>query len=326
MDVDLVIPWVDGCDPLWRKEKDSFCGGHDSSSECRYRDWGLLKFWFRGVEKNLPWVRNIYFITWGHLPDWLNVNHPKLKIVNHKDYIPREYLPTFSSHVIELNLHRIESLAECFIYANDDTYFIDSLKKEDFFIGGMPKDSLIENITYQGNNMIDKIINNNIGVINNHFIKRECRSGSFNKWFSLKYKKKLLNNIYYARIKFFIGFENPHLPTAFRKHTFKEIWEKEHDMLDSTCRNQFRTELDVNQWLMRYWQLAKGEFIPDFLGKGQHFTIQRDDKAIRNAFLNRRYKMVCINDDINEVMFDKEKDFLISCFEKILPEKSDFEK
>lgn len=326
MDIDLVIPWVDGNDTAWLNEKNSFNKERADASECRYRDWGLLKYWFRGVEKNLPWIRTVYFITWGHLPQWLDVNHPKLKIINHKDYISKEYLPTFSSHVIELNMHRIKSLSERFIYSNDDMYFITPMKKTDFFINGYPRDSLIENITYQGNNMIDKIINNNIGVINNHFDKSKCRKSFLNKWFSLKYKKKLLNNLYYARIRFFVGFENPHLPSAFMKRTFKEVWLEEKDILDATCRNKFRTGLDVSQWLMRYWQLAKGEFVPDVLEKGRLFTIQRDDEKIQDAILNQRYKMICLNDDINNVEFEREREFLITCFEKILPEKSDFEK
>ena len=31
----------------------------------RYRDWDLLRYWFRGVERFAPWVRRIHFVTWG---------------------------------------------------------------------------------------------------------------------------------------------------------------------------------------------------------------------------------------------------------------------
>lgn len=326
VDIDVIIPWVNGDDKAWLKERTSYSDTHADGTQCRYREWGLLKYWFRGIEKNLPWIRTVYFITCGHLPDWLNLNCPKLKIVFHKDYIPDEYLPTFSSHVIELNVHRIESLSEHFIYANDDTYFVSPMKETDFFKNGLPRDSLIENITYQGNHMIDKIINNDIGIINNHFNKSESRNTSLHKWFSLKYRKKILNNIFYARIRFFIGFQNPHLPNPFLKKTFLEVWEKEKEILDDTCKNKFRTDRDVNQWLMRYWQLVNGEFVPDSLKKGNFFSIQTDDEAIKDALLNQRYKMVCINDDVETIDFEKEQKFLTDCFEKILPEKSNFEK
>ena len=36
--------------------------------------------------------------------------------INVEDFIPEEYLPTFSSHVIEWNLHRIPDLFDNFVY------------------------------------------------------------------------------------------------------------------------------------------------------------------------------------------------------------------
>ena len=118
MGIDFVILWVDGNDPKWQSEKATYDSNinDDSNSASRYRDWGLLPYWFRGVEKFTPWVNKIHFVTWGHVPEFLNLNNPKLNIVNHKDFIPEEYLPTFSSHAIELNIHRIPGLSEKFIY------------------------------------------------------------------------------------------------------------------------------------------------------------------------------------------------------------------
>ena len=92
--IDFVITWVDDSDPKWRKEfeyysaKESRCINTDT---CRYRDWDTLRYWFRGVEKFAPWVNKIYFVTYGHLPEWLKTDNPKLVIVNHEDFIPAEY-------------------------------------------------------------------------------------------------------------------------------------------------------------------------------------------------------------------------------------------
>jgi hypothetical protein len=108
----------------------------------RYRDMRILKYWFRAVEKYAPWVNRIHFVTWGHLPDWLNTQHPKLHIVSHKDYIPEEYLPTFSSHPIELNFHRIPGLSEHFVYFNDDTFLNSTITPDFFFRKGKPCDFL----------------------------------------------------------------------------------------------------------------------------------------------------------------------------------------
>ena len=81
--LDFVITWVDGSDPAWLDEKSHFASGSEADNRKeRYRDWDHLKYWFRGIEKNAPWVHNIYFVTWGHLPAWLNTAHPKLHIIN----------------------------------------------------------------------------------------------------------------------------------------------------------------------------------------------------------------------------------------------------
>lgn len=92
--VDIVITWVDGSDPNWLAEKKMYT---KKSNNVRYRDWDNLVYIFRGIEQFMPWVHKIYFVTWGHLPKWLNIDNEKLVIVNHQDYIPEKYLPTFNS-------------------------------------------------------------------------------------------------------------------------------------------------------------------------------------------------------------------------------------
>ena len=128
--IDIVLAWVDGSDPVWREEKrkrmeEQGISVNVDDREDRYRDWDLMRYWFRGIEKFAPWIRKIHFVTWGHLPEWMDVANPKLHIVNHKDYIPEKYLPTFNSNVIEMNFYRIEGISEDFIYFNDDMFLLD---------------------------------------------------------------------------------------------------------------------------------------------------------------------------------------------------------
>ena len=93
-EIDFVILWVDGNDPAWREEfVRTRQAENDDASEIRYRDWRNLHYWFRSAERFAPWVRKVHFITWGHLPAWLRRDHPKLHIVNHRDFIPAEYSP-----------------------------------------------------------------------------------------------------------------------------------------------------------------------------------------------------------------------------------------
>jgi len=77
----------------------------EDANEERYRDWETLRYFFRSVEQNAPWVHKVHLVTCGHLPSWLNKSAPKLNIVDHASFMDERYLPTFSSHAIELNTH-----------------------------------------------------------------------------------------------------------------------------------------------------------------------------------------------------------------------------
>src|SRR5699024_12042624 len=90
--IDFVILWVDRNDPEWQKEKQKYENNKGDKKEIRYRDWDNLQYWFRGVEKFAPWVNKIHFVTWGHLPKWLDTEHPKINIINHKDFLSKENL------------------------------------------------------------------------------------------------------------------------------------------------------------------------------------------------------------------------------------------
>lgn len=99
----------------------------------RFADNNELKYSLRSLEKFAPWVRNIFLVTNGQVPDWLNINHPKIKLVTHDQIFPnKSHLPTFSSPAIEVNLHRIEGLSQRFLYFNDDIFLAKSTLKEDF--------------------------------------------------------------------------------------------------------------------------------------------------------------------------------------------------
>lgn len=76
-------------------------------------------------------MNKIYFVTWGHLPKWLNTNNEKLVIVNHKDFIPNE-TPAFNCNSIEPYIHKIKGLSEQFVYFNDDMFIGKNVKPTDF--------------------------------------------------------------------------------------------------------------------------------------------------------------------------------------------------
>ena len=89
----------------------------------RYRDNDELRYNFRSLEKYAPWLRRIHLVTNGQVPNWLNVAHPRVRVVTHADIFPNPaHLPVFSSPAIEVHLHRIPGLSRRFIYFNDGTW------------------------------------------------------------------------------------------------------------------------------------------------------------------------------------------------------------
>lgn len=327
--IDFVILWVDDTDPAWQKAFNAYLPQvqyMDDIRRVRYRYWDNLRYWFRGVEKFAPWVNKVHLITCGQIPEWLNLNAPKLHFVKHSDFIPSEYLPTFSSRPITLNLHRIKELSEHFILFDDDMFLIDKVKPERFFRNGLPCDMAALN-ALSPNGVYSHNIANDMCIINATFNKHEMLRKHLWKWFSLQAGTKLLRTILLLPWPHFSGFYDPHLPQIYLKSTFEEVWEKHSDKLLRTTATRFRNIADVQIWLFRYWQLAKGDFVPLNVQKdGAYFSISDDslDKIVKTIERQKK-KIVCLND--GEVSsFEAAKERINAAFQKILPEKSSFEK
>ena len=74
----------------------------------------------------------------GALPG--STDHERVTVVDHTEILPSDALPTFNSHAIESALHRIDGLAEQFVYFNDDVLLGRSLRPELFFTSsGLPR-------------------------------------------------------------------------------------------------------------------------------------------------------------------------------------------
>lgn len=326
--IDFVVPWVDDNDPVWREKKKKYTGIGESEGNTvvRYRDWDTLRYWFRGVERFAPWVRYVHFITDDQLPEWLNTEHPKLKWVRHTDFIPAEYLPTFSVNPIELNLHRIEGLAEHFVYFNDDVFLIDQTQPEDFFIDGLPCDSPNLGPLYP-NGFFSYILFNNINLLNRHFSLKQSILRNPAKWIKAQPVSGILKLLLYGRRDLIPNSVSRHIHTPFIKKTFETLWEKEYDVIHNTCLHKQRTKEDVSAYCMRDWQIFSGEFCPKKpIGKLFHTASMSYSEEAMDYFKGQKGKVICLNDSEDEKDFEKHKKMILDVFEKLLPEKSSFEK
>ncbi|XP_068951346.1 N-acetylglucosamine-1-phosphotransferase subunits alpha/beta isoform X1 [Petaurus breviceps papuanus] len=119
---------------LWDLSAISQSKQDEDISASRFEDNEELRYSLRSIEKHAPWVRNIFIVTNGQIPSWLNLDNPRITIVTHQEVFRNlSHLPTFSSPAIESHIHRIEGLSQKFIYLNDDVMFGKDVWPDDFY-------------------------------------------------------------------------------------------------------------------------------------------------------------------------------------------------
>jgi hypothetical protein len=329
MDIDFVITWVDMDDPKWRVDFTKYSGKIDNSknevSVARFRDYGFLKYWFRGVEKFAPWVRKIYFVTCGQKPEWLNPDHPKLTLINHSDYIPTKFLPVFNSSLIEIYLHKIPGLTDHFVYFNDDFFITNHTEEGRFFTNGLPNDIAAFRQNF-GTGLWAKCLKNNIRIINEKFDKREVMERDHDKWFHPSYGKKANLTRLLKPYGKFVTLVTPHNAQPYLKSAFEEVWNYAGDKLTAVSANRFRSPEDYTQELFRAWQICCSNFNPynTYQNTKMFPLVLRSKKAIK-AIYDQNYKLICLNDNAHIRNYAQVMQEIEKAFGSILPEKSAFE-
>lgn len=322
-DIDVVICWVDGSDSVWR-DKRALHSDIPTEGERRYRDYGTLKYLFRSLEKFAPWVHKIHFITDNQVPKWLKKEHPKLNLVHHTDFIPQEYLPTFNSNVIELNLFRLKELSEKFILFNDDMFLNGEVAPEDFFKENKIMDYGIYNRIAPNDQFAHILLNNTI-VINKYFDKRSSLKKNWQKVFRLRYGSKVLSNFFVLPWKEVTGYYNPHFPQPHFKSKLSQLYELEPEIFRNTFKNRFRGNEDISHWLCRYWLLEEGRYEPQKMSFGSYLLLSELDK-IDLVIQSEKAKVLCINDvDCSDEEFEFNKERLNASFQAKFADVSSFE-
>lgn len=337
--IDLVVTWVDGSDANWQKKRDFWLakegekpertGQTDTRAE-RYRDFDTLRYFFRGVEENAPWVRYVHFVTEGHLPSWLNTEHPKLRIIRHEDFMPKDALPTFNSNALELNFHCIQGLSERFVYCNDDMFFVRKTTSRDFFRKKKPVDMLALQpvVANPKNPVMSNILLNDTVVISRHFDKRSVMKKHADKFFHIGYPPMyFIYNLLETAFPLYTGFYTVHGPAPLMKSTYKELWEKEGAVLSETTARKFRSAGDVTQYLFREWEKQKGNFCPVNLHrKFAYYEVGESEKRLSDILSDRRITNICLNDTSAPVDFLAEQGRVTECLKRHFPKQSLYEK
>ncbi len=193
--IDIVYTWVDGNDQNWLQIKEFYlaaglakngsCAGAknltkmivllDGATQNRFVDNQELRYSLRSVFKYAPWVNHIYIITMNQRPFWL-AEHPKITIIDHTQIFKyQEDLPTFNSHAIESNLHRIPGLSEHFLYFNDDVFLGAAIYPEDFFCDTMLNVIFEEGLSPSGPPVDDETAYRRAWRNTNAFLDTHCK-------------------------------------------------------------------------------------------------------------------------------------------------------
>ncbi len=339
--IDIVLPWVDDSDPVWKAERAKYLGEfHEKKSNLShyFRDWDTLRYVFRSIEKNMPWVRKVHFLTCGHLPKWMNTDAQKLCFHKHTDFFAqRTALPTFSARPIEMNLMNIPDLAEQFVYFNDDTVVMQPIGPDRFFKDELPIDYLVLDIP-RGGWLYDKIrvkdpyvqtVKNSIKLLNNVYPLAHLRSNSPKLFFDPSYKASdRMRNRILSLIGKYKWIKVNHNPQPFLLSNLKECENLFPDEIAATRTHRFREYTDLNQYLFRDIALMSGRFYPHYfdddhcivLASIKHYTEERHYLSEKN--------FICLNDTqfLSSEEYPRLREMVIEDMEAAFPKKSSFEK
>ena len=291
--MDAVITYVNGLDPAWLEDYARVVGG--DILQKRFRDWGTLPYLLRGIQKHMPYIKNVYLAVAreSQVPSW--VDRSNLKIALHKDFIPEKYLPTFNCNTIELFLHRIPGIDEEFLNFNDDMFPVRDSSAEDFFRDGKP-------VTGFSRNLI---------------------AGNLFKVMARNTDRKVREALGLSASPFFI--RPQHTVYPFRKSACEEISSLMAKQIDASI-SPVREEYNLLHYVFLDYLYYTGQAVTQ-RHSNKHISLAAASASKLSGFLqDPSSDFVCINDvQMSEERYENLKKVLLNAFESRFSEKSRFE-
>lgn len=307
--IDLVYTWVDGSDPEWLRRKKEVtaklrgdAAAVDSDIAARYENRDELKYSLRSVAQYADFVRHIYLVTAGQIPAWLDPTAPGLTVVDHHEILDSGAgeLPTFNSHAIEARLHRIDGLAEHYVYMNDDFLFGRLVEPSLFFHpNGLAKFFGSPAAIAHPHLSVDRAANN----------ARRLLEEKFGRWVTNKMK---------------------HAPYPQRRSVIEDMEKDFPEAFAQTAANQLRASSDipVASAMSHYYGFltdrAVGAVIVNAyvdIGKATY------QDALTDIADTRRFDVICLNDTGATGADAAERDaYLTDWLERYYPVPSPWEK
>lgn len=293
--IDLVYLWVNDKDKDWQKKKQYWANklktvNSEDNHYCRFSDNEELRYSLRSVEMYAPWINKIYIITDNMQPEWLNINDFGIKIIDHKDIMPKECLPTFNASALEACIDNIDGLSEYFLYANDDMFFSAPVQPDYFFD--------------ENNNPIIHLRKRNWTESDNTYMQMIINTTQL---FQTKFKlDDILKNT-----------EPSHCIDAYRKSYIKDCKKYFLKEFQLTQESKFRAENNVQRVIFSYYMLTKNlatlQLEPaweeqEFCNNVDNLTIFiKPIEYMMSKIENLTPKLLCINDALGTCDEDRKK-------------------
>jgi len=283
IELDAVYLWVNDADPKWQAARQAALGRNApalaANSDSRFRQFGELEASLRLLAKNAPFIRRVHIVTAGQTPKWrkpIDSLPFEVRIVDHQDFMPAEYLPTFNSHALTANLHRIADLAEHFLYLNDDVFVGRPTTPETWFKDG----SLRLRYTATPVPARDSLAADDSVYLPRHNV---LALATKEHWPTIEGMPE----------------HGPH--PMFRDVMF-ELWQHFQVALERTSQAKFRSASDLNpEWLANEYLHAQGRAIVEKSTSYKYVAINKADAvtAIIDLVLRRgRVQTICLNDEV----------------------------
>jgi len=124
--IDVVYLWVNGTSHTLPKTK-----LQEAATPNRFREWAELYYSIELLKENTRNLGRIFVVTNGNRPRYDNMDD--IIFLDHKDFIPSKYLPTFSSYTIQFNLDGVfKHVSDPFILLDDDFFITQPLDFKEF--------------------------------------------------------------------------------------------------------------------------------------------------------------------------------------------------
>lgn len=311
--IDVVYTWVNDRDPEWRarygealrdRDPDELAG--QSASPARFRNRDELRYSLRSLALNARFVRRVYIVTAGQVPEWLARDVPNVRVVPHEEILEPECLPTFNSHAIETALHRIDGLSEHYLYLNDDFFFGRGCRPSTFFTpDGLPKLFPDRRATVPAGPASPT--------------DRPVDSASKNT-----------RDLMQAEFDLAVAYKMQHIPYPQRRSVVAEMEERFPAVFKQTAHNTFRHHTDVNiaSCFSHYYAYATGRAVPahvpaTYINIGNPWASLQMRRLLRRGDSN----VFCLNDSPIRFKRDTIVDASVTAFlEEYFPLPSPFER